>query len=108
MSAVPSPSPSFVEKGVIVRHNPGAKPSVDTDQDPIYLRSDLGDELVWTCDHPGKSFRIFFVDKSPFDNWAFDEKNNRSGPIRAGATGEYKYSIAIDGKVNDPKIIIQP
>ena len=106
MSAVPSPS--FMPKGVLVRHNPGAAPSVDKDHDPIYLRSDLGDELVWSCNHAGKSFRIFFVEKSPFQNWAFDQQNNRSGPIKQGATGEYKYWIAIDGKVTDPKIIIQP
>ena len=104
MSAVPQPT--FNEKGVIVQHHEGAAPTVD--QDRIELRSDLGDEMNWTCDHPGKRFRVTFVGRSPFASSTFNEVNYRSGPIVSGATGEYKYSVEIDGKINDPKVIIQP
>jgi hypothetical protein len=105
MSAIPKPS--FSEKGIVVQHHEGTAPSVD--QDTIYLRSDLGDEMVWTCDHPSKNFRVTFeTGRSPFASATFDNRNSHSGPILPGATGPYKYSVEIDGHINDPRVIIQP
>jgi|SRR6476659_1571099 hypothetical protein len=105
MNAIPKPILS--DKSVTVQHREGTAPTVDND--PIYLRSDLGDQMNWACDHPGKTFRITFLnDRSPFARTTFDNQHPDSGPIQPGATGEYKYSVEIDGHINDPKIIIQP
>ena len=104
MSAVPKSL--FSEKGVIVQHHEGNAPTVD--KDTIILRSDLGDQMNWICDHPGKKFRVTFEGKTPFASFTFDDQNYQSGPIQPGATGEYKYSVEIDGHINDPRIIVQP
>jgi hypothetical protein len=105
MSAVPKPT--FAEKSIIIQHRDGAAPTVD--QDTIYPNSDLGDQMVWNCNHPSKSFRVIFDrGRSPFASSTFDNQNCHSGPIQPGATGEYKYSVEIDGHINDPRIIIQP
>ena len=105
MSAVPQPS--FNQKQVLVKHHEGGVPSVD--QDDIVLDRRLGEEVQWNCDHPEKAFRVVFTDGSPFASSTFDEKNNSSGPIQINAKSRaYKYSVEIDGKVYDPRVIIQP
>jgi hypothetical protein len=104
MSAVPQPS--FSQKNVVVQHHEGNTPTVD--QVDITLDRLLGDELQWSCDHPGKKFRIDFGGRSPFERSTFDDQNYQSGPIRPDAHGPYKYSVEIDGKINDPRVIIQP
>lgn len=105
MNAIPKPALS--DKNVIVQHHEGTAPTVD--KDPIYLRSDLGDQMNWACDHPGKIFHVTFLNgRSPFARSTFDNDHPESGAIKPGATGEYKYSVEIDGHINDPRIIIQP
>lgn len=99
-------SASSNPKRVNILHKTGGKPAVD--QDPIEIWSTKGEELEWTCDHPGQEFYICFAGKSPFKQQHFHSRNNRSGAIRTGATGPYKYSIEIDGHVLDPTVIIRP
>lgn len=93
-------------KRVTILHNPGAKPGVD--QDSIEIWSTKGEQVEWACDNPSKEFYICFGENTPFQQQHFHSTGNKSGPIKSGASGKYKYSIEIDGQVLDPTVIIKP
>lgn len=91
---------------VHIRHNPGNAPSVD--QDEAHISSTQGDEIEWICDAPGKDFHVRFNDKSPFQQNHYHSKNNRTGRVKSDASGKFKYSVEIDGKILDPTVIVHP
>ncbi len=94
------PSVKLVTIGVDAQGNPTATP---TDLD---IWSTMGDQVKWMG--PGIPFQIIFAADSPFSQSRFNGPQASSGPIRSGASGEYKYSVQVGNKVLDPKIIVRP
>jgi plastocyanin len=72
-----------------------------------------GETLRWVFQGAdAKEFSVIFVDadKSPFE-WSRQTGATISGTVKSGAARngkktEYKYDVDVDGKVLDPKIII--
>jgi len=91
---------------VKIRHNPGNAPSVDLDSVEIW--GPQGDEVEWTCDAADKEFHVRFEGNSPFEQNHYHSKNNRSGKVKPNASGRYKYTVDIDGKILDPTVIVHP
>ena len=101
-----APQLGFNQKRVLVQHHEGGIPTVDQDSITVWRGQD---EIHWICDHPGKKFTIRFKKDSPFASGTFDETNYNSGPTLAGVrSGDFYYSVEIDGQINDPKVIVQP
>ena|SRR5947209_6627479 len=93
-------------KTIKIKHNPGNLPSVD--QDSVHISATQGDEVEWVCEPADKDFDVRFDQNSPFEQNHYHRKNNRTGRVKADATGEYKYSVTIDGKLLDPTVIVHP
>lgn len=109
MSATPRPSQQLVQVPIRITHRDGAPPMIDNES-VIIDRQQGGNEIeiVWFCDSTDKDFFICFPAESPFQQRHFHRGNSRSGTIRKGATGRYKYNIEIDGQVLDPQVIVRP
>jgi hypothetical protein len=81
--------------------------------DPITARE--GDKVHWVFQGPAaREFAIKFTSAadSPFD-WSEQKGTQVRGTVKSGAAKdrkrtEYKYSVDVEGKVLDPKIIIEP
>jgi plastocyanin len=73
-----------------------------------------GETLRWVFQGAdAKEFSVIFVndDKSPFD-WSRQSGATISGTVKSGAAKggkktEYKYDVDVDGKVLEPRIIIE-
>jgi plastocyanin len=104
MSAASGRGPQRVT--VRIQHNPGDTPSVD--QDSVHISATEGDEVEWICDAPDKDFHVRFQQESPFEQNYYHRNNNRTGRVKSNATGTYKYSVDIDGKILDPTVIVHP
>ncbi len=72
-----------------------------------------GETLRWVFQGGARQFAILFVsaEDSPFD-WSNQRGATVSGTVKAGAAKndqrtEYKYDVEVDGKVLDPRIIIE-
>jgi len=100
--------------------NPGREPirvSVGTDGmpavNPETVTACEGETLRWVFQGEAREFAILFVsaEDSPFD-WSSRRGATVSGTVKAGAAKdekktEYKYDVEVDGKVLDPRIIIE-
>jgi len=99
---------------------PGREPirvSVGTDGTPAVSPETVtaceGETLRWVFQGGAREFAILFVsaEDSPFD-WSSRRGATVSGTVKAGAAKgeqktEYKYDVEVDGKVLDPRIIIE-
>lgn len=79
------------------------EPSVDNEN--VVLWSTEGDQLEWVSDH---DFVICFPRNSPFKSNHFGSHNPRSGSIKPGASGKYKYNVEVNGQILDPTVIVKP
>lgn len=81
--------------------------------DPITAHE--GNKVHWVFQGPAaKEFAVIFtnVANSPFD-WSEQKGTQVWGTVKSGAAKdkkrtEYKYSVDVNGKVKDPRIIIEP
>ncbi len=105
MSAVTKSNLAVVPTRINIGIGPGGVPTVD--QDPVTVDRLNYEEVEWVGAN-GQGFYVCFVDESPFEQRHFHSSNSRSGQATAGATGRYKYSVEINGKILDPTIIIKP
>lgn len=99
---------------------PGREPirvSVGADEMPVVNPETVtaceGETLRWVFQGGAREFAILFVsaEDSPFD-WSSRKGATVSGTVKAGAAKdaqktEYKYDVEVDGKVLDPRIIIE-
>ena len=80
---------------------PGADP------DPIIITAD--DEVVWDTGN-GKDFDVHF-DETPFAKRDFHARDNHSGApvvqVPHGESRRFKYSVTVDGKTQDPIVIVR-
>ena len=58
-------------------------------------------------------YEVYFPTQSPFASSSFNCPSGssaplNSGPLKAGATGVYKYNVRIGTQVLDPKITVRP
>jgi plastocyanin len=80
--------------------------------DPDTVSACVGDTVHWVF-AGSKEFKVHFMDgDSPFD-WSDSKGASVEGTVKADAVkGDaptpYKYSVDVDGKVLDPKIIVDP
>jgi len=99
--------------------SPGGGPSVklitigvDAQGDPtctpmeVDIWSTLGDTVKWMSS--GITFLITFASGSPFAETHFSGPIVSSGAIQAGASGGYKYSVNVGGKILDPDLKVHP
>jgi hypothetical protein len=94
------PPPKVVTIGVDEQGSPTCDP-MDVD-----IWSTLGDTINWVSS--GIVFLITFASGSPFSLSSFYGPDALSGPIRAGASGSFKYSVHVNGKILDPKVGVHP
>ena len=79
---------------------------------PDTVNACVGDTVHWVF-AGSKEFKVQFMDgDSPFD-WADKKGASVEGTVKAGAARDneptpYKYNVDVDGKVLDPKIIVDP
>jgi hypothetical protein len=109
MSATPRTSIKLAQVPINITHRDGLPPTVDNDS--IVIDREQGGEdveIVWVCNSTDKDFYICFSAESPFQQRHFHRGNSRSGSIKAGASGRYKYNIEIDGHILDPQVIVRP
>ncbi len=82
---------------------------------PDETKAREGDKVHWVFQGPAaREFAVKFtnVADSPFD-WSEQKGTQIWGTVKAGAAKdnrrtEYKYSVDVNGKTLDPKIIIEP
>jgi hypothetical protein len=94
------PPAKVITIGVDAQGNPTCNP-MDID-----IWSTLGDTINWVSS--GIVFLITFPLSSPFALSSFYGPNASSGPIRAGVSGSFKYSVHVSGKILDPKVGVHP
>lgn len=102
--------------------NPQRQPihvSVDANGTPVAtpdsVNACVGDEIRWVFNGPtSREFAVAFTSAkgSPFD-WGQQTGSTVTGTVRQGAVKDnkptdYKYSVDVDGKVLDPKIVVDP
>jgi len=99
---------------------PGREPikvSVGADKMPAVSPETVtaceGETLRWVFQGDAREFSVLFVsaDNSPFE-WNRQTGATVSGTVKPGAAKneqrtEYKYDVEVDGKVLDPRIIIE-
>jgi hypothetical protein len=96
---------------VTVTVDASGMPEVKPDPTPAHE----GNRVHWVFQGPSaKEFAVKFtnVADSPFD-WSEQKGTQIWGTVKAGAAKdnrrtEYKYSVDVNGKALDPKIIIEP
>ena len=93
--------------------------SVDSDGIPVAtpdtVRAHENDKVHWVFQGPAaQEFAVKFtnVANSPFE-WSEQKGASLWGTVKSGALKdrketEYKYSVDVEGKAKDPKIIIEP
>jgi hypothetical protein len=94
------PSVKLITIDVDAHGNPTCSPlNVD-------VWSTMGDTVKWISS--GIGFLITFDSGSPFTESRFSGPSVSSGAIKAGASGPFKYSVNIGGKILDPRIAVHP
>lgn len=95
--------PVNIPKSVKLSHPSHQKPHADPDEIVI----SVDDSVKW--DYRG-DFVVTFEEETPFESWYFYPGNDTSGKPKPDAKHNhpYKYSVLIDGKRLDPKVIIRP
>ena len=93
--------------------------SVGADRQPVVAPDEVsaceGETLRWVFQgSDAKEFAVIFRSDagSPFD-WDRQTGATMTGKVKSGAAKdgnrtEYKYDVEVDGKVLDPRIIVQP
>ena len=101
--------------------SPGRPPirvSVGANGDPVVTPDSVnacaGETIRWVFQGGAKEFAVSFTgaEGSPFD-WNEQRGASVTGTVKAGAAKDqqpttYKYGVEVDGKVLDPKIIVDP
>ncbi len=86
--------------------------SVDAQGNPTVNYSDvtiwstLGQQVKWVS--ANLPFIITFAAGTPFAESSDCGPTAPSGPIQAGASGDYKYSVQVGSKILDPRIVVRP
>ena len=95
--------PVNMPKNVKLSHPPHGNPHADPDEIVI----SVDDSVKW--DYRG-DFVVVFEEETPFQSWYFYPGINTSGKPLPDVKHNhpYKYSVHIDGKRLDPKVIIRP
>lgn len=99
-------SPSGGPSVTIITVSVDASGNPTVDQANVDLWSTNGDTCKWMS--ANIPFKITFAAGSPFAQSSYSGPSAPSGAIKAGATGSYKYSVQVGGKILDPAIIIHP
>lgn len=96
-------NPVNVPKHVKLSHPPHQNPHAD----PGDIVISVDDSVKW--DYQG-DFVVVFENETPFQSWYFYPGNDTSGKPRPDVKHNhpYKYSVHIDGKREDPNVIIRP
>ena len=93
--------------------------SVGSDGQPVVTPADVsaceGETLRWVFQgSDAREFAVMFRSDagSPFD-WAQQTGATVTGTVKAGAARDgqqtaYKYDVEVDGKILDPRIIVEP
>ena len=94
-------------KQIAVTSDAQGNPGVNIEDLDIW--STEGDQVHWTG---SAMFIIDFQGNSPFASSVFSNGEMgvgaSSGPIKAGATGSYKYNVKIGSKTLDPIVKVHP
>ena len=104
-AVLPKASPTVYR--VVVGIGAGGIPTVD--QDTVTLVAANGDSVIWVAGSGVAAFSIQFPAGSPFNQSSFASAGGSmaSGAIRAGANGNYKYSVGVNGRWLDPTVIVK-
>ncbi len=108
MSSQPTMSEDRVKTIEITLDKKG-RPHVPKGQETVFLDSKKDEEAIWVSKFP---FRIDFQEGTPFYEDQFNQNHRRSGLVRRGVLASrvrhYKYTIEVNGKKLDPKIMVFP
>lgn len=108
MSVQPAMSPDRV-KTIEITLDESRNPKVAAEHECVVVDRTKDEEVEWVSALP---FRIDFGGDSPFYESQFDSTYRRSGLVRRGVLTskfrEYKYTIEVNGKTLDPKIMVFP
>jgi hypothetical protein len=108
MSSQPTMSEERVKTIEITLKKDGT-PQVASGQDKVFLDSKKDEEVIWIAKFP---FRIDFKNGTPFYEDQFNQNHRRSGLVRRGVLASrvryYEYTIEVNGKTLDPKIMVFP
>lgn len=104
---VVSPKASPTVYRVVVGIGAGGSPTVD--QPTVTLVAANGDSVIWVPGTGVAAFSIQFPAGSPFNQSSFASSGGSmaSGAIRAGANGNYKYSVGLNGRWLDPTVVVK-
>jgi hypothetical protein len=108
MSSQPTMSEDRVKTIEITLDKDGT-PQVPEGQGTVFVDSMKDEEVIWVAKFP---FRIDFKEGTPFYEDQFNQNHRRSGLVRRGVLASrvryYKYTIEVNGKELDPKILVFP
>lgn len=105
--AVRARTQTMQPKTVTVTIKPGSPISVSPD--PAVISKSEGDQVDWVCPACTSGFSIHFPQGTPFASMSFNQKNPKSGKVRAGAAqGLYHYSVTVNGHTLDPGVQVKP
>jgi hypothetical protein len=103
MSVAPKAFPTVRQVTISLQNG---MPTVD--QDPIEIWSTNSESIQWIASPSNLQFTVCFPTESPFSDRHFHDHRPDSGPISPGATGRYKYTIEVNGRLLDPGVIVRP
>jgi hypothetical protein len=108
MSSRPTMSEDRVKRIEITLKKDGT-PQIAKEQETVFLDSKKGEEVIWFAEFP---FRIDFKQGTPFYEDQFNQNHRQSGLVRRGVLASrvryYEYTIEVNGKTLDPKIMVFP
>jgi len=108
MSSQPTMSEDRVKTIEITLEKDGT-PQVPEGQGTVEINSTKDEEVIWVSKFP---FRIDFKEGTPFYEDQFNQNHRRSGLVRRGVLASrvryYEYTIEVNGKTLDPKIMVFP
>ena len=108
MSSQPTMSEDRVKRIEITLKKDGT-PQVAAGQGTVEIDSTKDEEVIWVSEFP---FRIDFKKGTPFYEDQFNQKHRRSGLVRRAVLASrfryYEYTIEVNGKTLDPKIMVFP
>ncbi len=77
--------------------------------DPAVISKSEGDQIEWVCPACTSGFSVHFPKGSPFASGIFNQKNPKSGKVRADAAeGLYHYTVTVNGHTLDPGVKVSP
>ena len=108
MPAQPAMSEERVKRIEITVSKDG-KPHIAADLRAVTIDRTKDEEVIWVSKFP---FRIDFKEGTPFYEDQFNQNHRRSGLVRRGVLASrvryYEYTIEVNGKTLDPKIMVFP